>query len=116
MMIKDATTGNRLVSRKRFAKNFFQRMRGLMFTLPIFEEGLIFVFPQETKASLHMFFVFYPIDILWLDKQKKVIDQRKSVWPFTPLVIPKEKAKYVIELPPYTLDNSETEPGNKISF
>ena len=115
-MIKDTTTKNRLVSKKKFAKTFFQRMRGLMFTRPIFEEGLIFIFPKDIEASLHMFFFFYPIDILWLDKHKRVVDLRKKVWPFTPLIIPKEKARYVIELPPYTLDNSETEIGNKISF
>ncbi|MFP4112171.1 MAG: DUF192 domain-containing protein [Candidatus Woesearchaeota archaeon] len=115
-MIKNLTTKKKIANGKRYADTFFKRMMGLMFTLPRIDEGLIFTFPKTMEASLHMFFVFYPIDILWLDEKKNVVDLRTNAIPFTPLIIPKKKAKYVIELPAYSIDYSETEIGNKISF
>ena len=62
-------------------------------------KNLIFVLNKETKfgAIIHMFFVFYPIDIYWLDKKKNIVDFRKNVKPFS-VVIPKQKAKYIIEI------------------
>lgn len=40
-----------------------------MFTLK--PKTLIFVNKKEMPVSIHMFFVFYPIDVAWLDKKKK---------------------------------------------
>ncbi len=45
-----------------------------------------------------MFFVIFPIDVLFLDKNRKVVDLKENFKPFT-FYTPKAKAKYVIELP-----------------
>ena len=75
---------------------FWKKFRGLMFSKP---KNLIFVLNRETRfgAIVHMFFVFYSIDIYWLDKNKKVIDKRINFKPFR-IAVPKSKAKYVVEL------------------
>lgn len=56
---------------------------------------------RETRfgSGIHMFFVFFPLDIIWLDSEYKIVDIRKNVKPFTGPYYPKKPAKYVLELP-----------------
>jgi len=44
-----------------------------------------------------MFFVFYPIDVLLLNKHKEIVEIKKNFKPFT-FWTSKEKGKYVVEL------------------
>ena len=44
-----------------------------------------------------MFFVFFPIDVLFLDKNKMIVETKKDFKPFT-FYKSKEKAQYVVEL------------------
>ena len=62
-----------------------------------------------------MFFVFFPIDVLFLDEDKKVVEIKKKFEPFT-LYNPKNKAKYVIELPQGAVKNTNTKIGDKVSL
>ena len=76
---------------------------------------LIFKFSHEKIVPLHMIFVFYPIDVLFLDKNKIVTDLKENFMPFT-FYTPKKKLKYVIELPNNTIKNTGTEIGDRIFF
>lgn len=110
-MQRDCTIyyGKRILIRNaKYCDTLFSRMKGLMFSLPLKKEtGIILVAKEESilETSIHMFFVFYPIDIIWLNKKKQVIDKKSSVFPFTPILRPKEPAKYVLELPQGTAAN-----------
>ena len=44
-----------------------------------------------------MFFVFYPIDVLLLNRKKEIVEIRRNFKPFT-FWKSKEKGKYVLEL------------------
>ena len=93
--------GKLLLKKVRHAKTPWQRVRGLMFEdAKKFDYALVFEFPRESKlgASLHMIFVFFPIDVLFLDKNKKVVD-KVPLFPFNPNYTPKKPAKFVVELP-----------------
>ncbi len=59
---------------------------------------LVFEFDKEKYHSLHMFFVFFPIDVIFLDKNKRVVEIKKNFKPFT-IYNSKKKAKYIIEIP-----------------
>jgi len=61
------------------------------------KRNLVFVFEHEQRVSLHMFFVFFPIDVLFLDHKKKIVEIKTQFKPFT-FYKSKEKAKYVVEL------------------
>jgi uncharacterized protein len=90
-----------LMKNVRFASNTWERTKGLMFEdKKNFNYALIFDFPVESKigTSLHMIFVFFPIDVLFLDKNKVVVD-KATLTPFMPNYTPKKAAKYVIEMP-----------------
>jgi len=45
-----------------------------------------------------MFFVFFPINIVFLDSKKRVVDIKLNLKPWQ-MTIPKERCRYVIELP-----------------
>jgi len=49
------------------------------------------------SSAIHMLFVFYSLDIVWLDKNKIVVD-KKTVKPFTLFAYPKKPAKYIVEM------------------
>ncbi len=78
----------------KICRSAWNKARGLMFSR---KKNLVFVFDDEERRSLHMFFVFFPIDVLFLDKNKRVVEIKKNFMPFT-FYKSKEKAQYIIEL------------------
>ncbi len=93
--------GKTIIKKIKHANTTWQRTKGLMFEdKKKFDYALIFEFPIESKlgASLHMIFVFFPINVLFLNKEKKVVD-KVTLPPFQPNYTPKKAAKYVIEMP-----------------
>ena len=100
----------------KFASTQWQRTKGLMFEdVKRFDYALVFDFEKESKlmSSLHMIFVFFPIDVLFLDKSRKVVD-KVTLEPFTPNYTPKKAAKYVIEMPKGKAKNAKI--GNMASW
>ena len=105
----------KLVSRNAvYAENAVSKAIGLMFSRNQ-KKSLIFKFNEEKIIALHMFFVFYSIDVLFLDKNKIVVDSKENFSPFT-FYKSKEKAMYVIEIPNGAIKESKTEIGDKIEF
>ena len=78
-----------------YCTTFWKKFRGLMFSK---RRNLVFVLENETQygAIVHMFFVFFPIDVYWLNERKEIVDKRR-LKPFQ-VAIPKEKAKYIAEV------------------
>jgi hypothetical protein len=91
-MIANKTRKKTLVLHHRECRSIFSKARGLMFTCPIKNFGLVFFFGKETIVSLHMFFVFYSIDVLFLDKKGKIVDMKEKFKPFT-VYIPEKPAQ-----------------------
>jgi uncharacterized membrane protein (UPF0127 family) len=69
-------------------------MLGKMFSFS--KTPLLFIFPKETYADIHMLFCFQPLLVIWLSKNKKVIKAKKML-PF--ISYASAKAKYVLEIP-----------------
>jgi len=87
---------------------------GLMFSRKK-DRAMIFENWWESYTPLHMFFVFYPIDVLYLDSDKRVVEIKKRFLPFT-VYHPKRKAKFVIEVLCGKADESRTKIGHKLEF
>jgi uncharacterized protein len=94
-MIKNITTKKVLVKDFEICKTPFQKFRGLMFRKPT---NLVFIFNRLMKVSLHMWFVFYRINVIFLDDKFKVVDLKKNFLPWT-FYTSKKKCKYIIEIP-----------------
>jgi len=80
----------------KICSTFASKFTGLMFSR---RKNLLFKFNKEKYHPIHMMFVFYPIKVAWINKNLKVVDV-KLAYPFTPLIIPKEKAMYFLETNP----------------
>ena len=93
-MIIHNTTQKIISNEEIICNSFFSQARGLMFRQ---KHNLIMTFNKEIKVSLHMFFVFYPIDVLILNKNKDIVEIKRHFKPFT-FWNSKEKGKYVVEL------------------
>jgi uncharacterized protein len=88
-------------------KTILQQARGLMFRK---KRNLVMIFNQPRRISLHMFFVFYPIDIFLLNKDKEIIEIKRNFKPFT-FYCAKNKASYLLETPEL---NKTYKVGDKI--
>ena len=76
---------------------------------------LVFIHKKEITITLHMFFVFYPIDVILLNKDKRVVELKSNFKPFT-IWMPKEKSKYIIELRNNIIRERHIEIGDSIEF
>ena len=98
------------------ADSFFSRLRGTMFKKKL-ERGLILKLPSTRSRSgsaIHMFFVRFPLDIIFADSDKKVVDVI-TINPWKTYT-PKKPAKYVIEMKKGTIESSNTEIGDELDF
>ena len=113
MLIKNTTKKALLAENAKLCRNIFSKSLGLMFSKKI--TSLIFAFEKEKIIPLHMFFVFYPIDVLFIDKNNVVAEMKENFKPFS-FYTPKKKAMFVIELPKNTIKKTNTKLGDKIIF
>ena len=98
------------------ADTFFSRLRGTMFKKEL-KSGLILKLPSTRSRSgsaIHMFFVRFPLDIIFADSDKKVVDVI-SIDPWKTYT-PKKPAKYVIEMEKGTIESSGTEIGDELDI
>lgn len=114
-MIKNKTKNKILCKENKVLTSIFSKALGLMFSNKISDKGLVFVFKMPIRVDLHMFFVFYPIDVLFLDESKRVIESKENFRPFT-VYISKKKAKYVLELPQGSIGRTKTKIGDMVEF
>ena len=113
-MLKNLTKNKTISNNVKHCNNFFSRGIGLMFSKSS-NKSLIFNFKKEKIIPLHMFFVFYPIDVLFLNSNKKVVDMKQEFKPFT-IYTSKKRVKYVLELPVKTIDMTNTLLNDVIAF
>jgi uncharacterized protein len=97
-MIKNITKNTIICKNKKFLTTIISKAIGLMFSKKIKDIGYIFVFDKSQRIDLHMFFVFFAIDVIFLNELKEVIEIKKNFKPFT-LYSSKKPIKYFIELP-----------------
>ncbi|MBU0471942.1 MAG: DUF192 domain-containing protein [Nanoarchaeota archaeon] len=114
-MINNISKQTVIVLNHSICKSHWCQAIGLMFSKQQKEHGLVFDFRNERKVSLHMFFVFYPIDVLFLNSKKKVVDVKQDFKPFT-FYTSKERVKYVLELPLNTINGSKTMIDDLVRF
>ena len=94
--------------------NPLTQIKGLMFSIPLRkDQSIIIKFNRERYIPIHMLFVFFPIDAVWLDSNNKIIHIERNIKPFTPLINPKKKAVAVLETPKNITKNLKV--GDKLS-
>lgn len=105
-IIRNAETGDIVLNKAKWCASFWCHFRGLQLVRDLPEdEGLLFVTGRESRsqATIHMFFMFFSIAVVWLDAQGKVVD-KKLAKPWRPAYSPEHPAQYYIEARPSLLD------------
>ncbi len=98
-------SGDILPVQVRLCDTFLCRLRGLTFRRSLPEdEGLLFVEDKESRlgTAIHMFFVFFPIAVIWLADDGTVVDACLAK-PFRPYYAPRAPARYFLEATPSLL-------------
>lgn len=64
------------------------------------DEGMLFIFGGESKYSFWMKNMRFPLDIIWIDKNKKIVEIARNVYPesYPEHFIPRYPALFVLEV------------------
>lgn len=96
------------------ADDFFKRMVGLTLSR---RKNMLFIMDYDSRWSMWMFTLRYPIKMIFIDKKKKVVDIKEGV-PITSdpktwkVYTPEEKCKYILETP----FDLKVDVGDKLSW
>lgn len=97
------------------------RQMGLMFrpSLPL-DHGMLFIFEQPDFHAIWMKNCKFPIDILWLDDQGKIVHVAEKVPPCKaepcPVYQPLQRAAYVVELNAGQARKEKAVVGSRVQF
>jgi uncharacterized protein len=123
MIIRNITNGKVIATSVEIAKTMPQKARGLMGRKELSEDyAMLFDLGSERKEGFWMMFMRTPIDIVFVDSKKAVVDIKHSVRPisFNPmtwrLFYPKRPASYVIETKAGLMEKLNVKINDKLEF
>ena len=108
--VENLTRGQPLVTAGWAADNHWTRLRGLLGHKPLEEGEALLIVPSN---SIHMLFMGFPIDVVYVDSALKVIGLHHTLrpWRFGRIHL---RSRFVIELPAGTLRTTGTEVGDQL--
>jgi len=93
------------------------RQQGLMFRQDLKQDkAMLFVFEKEGVYSFHMRNVNFPLDIVWLSKNKEIVFIKTNALPEEENIVPNKKAKYVLEFNAGIIESLGAGIGDKFTF
>lgn len=108
MRITNTTKETILADNCKIADTFFTRFMGLMGKDGLSKRSGLLITPCN---SIHMFFMKFPLDVVFIDTNYKVVHLEENIVPWRVSKIIWESAS-VIELPIGTIKESRTEIGD----
>lgn len=98
-----------------FVRTMLTQALGLMFRKSIpCGYSMIFILKKPSPVNIHMLFVFFPIDIIFLDEEKKVRGySRLKPWVGYKAM---EDIKYILEMKSGTIDMFNLSAGAQMEF
>jgi hypothetical protein len=110
MKIVNQTRSSVLADDALIADTFFRRILGLLGRNGLNQGQALILNPCN---SIHTYFMRFPIDALFVDKNNQVLETIADLVPFrfSPLFF---KSRLVIELPAGTIRSTATSPGDKL--
>lgn len=106
--VVNQTRGCVLSDQCELARTFLSRGLGLMGRSSLAPGQGLLIYPEW---SIHTFFMRFPIDVLFLDRQDRVVGLRAAMPPYRPFA-GVWGAQYVLELPEGVLANTGTKIGD----
>ncbi len=112
MIIVNRSKQATIADRATAARTFHERLRGLMFR-PCLAPGEALVLVGDN--SIHTFFMRFPIDVLYLDCDGRVLRLEEAMppWRVGPVV---GGCRFIVELPPGVIRATGTAVGDIIAL
>ena len=100
------------------AKTIEERRIGLMYRKKLLSnEGMLFIFPHEKIIQLWMKNTYIPLDVIFISKNKVIVDMKKSMEKLSETIIEsKVKSKYALEFNAGLINKLNIEIGDKVLF
>jgi uncharacterized membrane protein (UPF0127 family) len=98
-----------------FTRTTFSQVMGLMFrkSMP-HDYSMIFILKKPSQVSIHMLFVFFPIDVIFLNEEKKIMGlSRLRPWVGYKAM---EDIKYIIEMRAGTIEMFHLCAGGQMEY
>ncbi len=111
IIVRNLTKATTLADRAGVANTPETRNRGLLKRTSLEKGDGLWIAPTQ---AVHMFFMKFALDLVYLDRQKRVVKVRQNVKPWR--ISAALKAHSVLELPVGTIADSRTEPGDQMEF
>lgn len=110
MIIENITKNTILADECRVADTFLSRFMGLMGKKTLQPGSGLLIKPCN---SIHMFFMHFPIDAVFLNSDNKVVHIIEGImpWRVSPVI---RQARSVLELPVGTVESSSTDVGDRL--
>ena len=96
-----------------------ERARGLMYYENLkSSEGMLFIFQKLGKYSFWMKDMSFPIDIIWIDQNQKIVFIQKNSPPesYPGIFTPGNDARYVLEVLAGFSEKNNLKVGNFVRF
>lgn len=101
----------RVIKNVRRTTNFLERMRGLLGARePGQDEGLLI----DPCSSIHTFGMFYPIDVLFLDRQLHIVKTVACLRPWR--MAAARNAGLVLEMAAHSIENLQLRNGQQLEW
>jgi uncharacterized membrane protein (UPF0127 family) len=110
MQVHNQTRDQLLIADGELAETFWKRFRGLMGRSSLrVGEGLVL----KGDKSIHSFFMKFPIDVVYADREGRVVCLDPGMTPnrIGPIVF---RAAYILELPVGVIETSRTCMGDQL--
>ncbi|MDC7997687.1 DUF192 domain-containing protein [Gilvibacter sediminis] len=100
------------------ADNDYERQTGLMYRNSMEEkQGMLFIMDQERQQAFYMKNTRFPLDIIYVGSDQKVVSIQKNAQPLNTSSLPSgAPAKYVLELNGGLTDKWNIKPGDSLSW
>ena len=105
------------------AKSEWQKTKGLMFRGSLAKNaGLLMRFEKESRPGIWMPFMRFPIDVVFISAEKKVVDVKEKALPISRhpktwrIYMPKAKCKWVLEVNAGHARETKTKIGDELWF
>lgn len=110
--ITNTTRGTTLARQAEQARSFLARLRGLMFRASLPEDGGLVIEPNN---SVHTFWMRFPIDVIFVDRQNRVVGLVNAMPPNRPYAGAR-RARRTLELPAGVIAATNTQVGDQLDI
>ncbi len=123
MIIRNVSNGNIIARDIEIARTIFQKAKGLMGRKDLPDDyGMLFDLGKDKKEGFWMFFMKIPIDIIFINSKKEIVDIKHCAKPLSidpgtwKIYYPENPARWVLEMNAGSMKRLKTKIGDKLEF